>query len=321
VNSLLNLKMNAMLKNLLYGILLFGALFSCSTGDDDDVFATEDMIDWYEVKDKPGKVNQLLYDIYKNDKLTIFINDTISREETVDHFGNPLVNLELFDIGYYVFSTDSRVSIQVSSDSTAMLKALKAIREKVIPYLPERGDCRPHSILLLDSISRLYDFTKGKFLWAEIPMYQKSIKGISVGRVKQLPEMDDEEIDIWARRILGGKSASWIKENCEEYEEFEKKTNEGRSSGSYYNINVNYTTKDVPETYGFLEWYCKFDSEKKYKTPSLEDDMVEYIAYVYAYRGREEAFKEKYAEYNKVLEKFIMMKAMVEKYERAQGIQ
>ena len=68
-----------MLKNLLYAMFLLSLCVSCSTGDDDDVFATEDMIDWYVVQDKPGKVNRLLYDIYKNEGMTIFINDTLYR--------------------------------------------------------------------------------------------------------------------------------------------------------------------------------------------------------------------------------------------------
>ena len=83
-------------------MFLLSLCVSCSTGDDDDVFATEDMIDWYVVQDKPGKVNRLLYDIYKNEGMTIFINDTLYREEAEDQFGNPIVNLELFDVGYYV---------------------------------------------------------------------------------------------------------------------------------------------------------------------------------------------------------------------------
>ena len=172
-----------MLKNLLYAMFLLSLCVSCSTGDDDDVFATEDMIDWYVVQDKPGKVNRLLYDIYKNEGMTIFINDTLYREEAEDQFGNPIVNLELFDVGYYVFSTDSKVSVRMAADSVAMIKALNTIREKVLPYLPKSGAYRPRSILLVDSVLKVFEPRRGKFEWSEVSIYQGSLKGVAIGQV------------------------------------------------------------------------------------------------------------------------------------------
>ena len=59
---------------------------------------------------------------------------------------------------------------------------------------------------------------------------------------------------------------------------------------------------------------------KKYRTPALEDDLIDYIAAVYAYRGEEGVFKEKYKDYYKMLDKFELAKKMVEKFEITQGI-
>jgi hypothetical protein len=309
-----------MLKNLLYAMFLLSLCVSCSTGDDDDVFATEDMIDWYVVQDKPGKVNRLLYDIYKNEGMTIFINDTLYREEAEDQFGNPIVNLELFDVGYYVFSTDSKVSVRMAADSVAMIKALNTIREKVLPYLPKSGAYRPRSILLVDSVLKVFEPSRGKFEWSEVSIYQGSLKGVAIGQVGSVLEMDDLALSMWAGRILGAKSVDWIQENCDEYVDFENKTNEGRTSGSNYGIYINFTSTSVPPIYGFFNWYCRLDVAKKYRTPALEDDLIDYIAAVYAYRGKEGVFKEKYKDYYKMLDKFELAKKMVEKFEITQGI-
>lgn len=70
-----------MLKNILLGIIgCILLLPGCSKDEDEDVHRTENITDWFEVKDKPGELNQLLYRIYKEHGLTIFVNDTLGQE-------------------------------------------------------------------------------------------------------------------------------------------------------------------------------------------------------------------------------------------------
>ena len=201
-----------------------------------------------------------------------------------------------------------------------MIKALNTIREKVLPYLPKSGAYRPRSILLVDSVLKVFEPSRGKFEWSEVSIYQGSLKGVAIGQVGSVLEMDDLALSMWAGRILGAKSVDWIQENCDEYVDFENKTNEGRTSGSNYGIYINFTSTSVPPIYGFFNWYCRLDVAKKYRTPALEDDLIDYIAAVYAYRGKEGVFKEKYKDYYKMLDKFELAKKMVEKFEITQGI-
>ena len=48
--------------------------------DDEDVKAVENMPDWFKIEDKPGEINHLIYGIYKDYGVTIFINDTLGYE-------------------------------------------------------------------------------------------------------------------------------------------------------------------------------------------------------------------------------------------------
>ena len=86
---------------ILYGIVACALFFTgCSKDEDNDVHGTENITDWFEVKDKPGELNQALYRIYKDYGLTIFVNDTLGQEERgVDAYGEPIIYTELFDPG------------------------------------------------------------------------------------------------------------------------------------------------------------------------------------------------------------------------------
>lgn len=140
---------------ILYGIVACALFFTgCSKDEDNDVHGTENITDWFEVKDKPGELNQALYRIYKDYGLTIFVNDTLGQEERgVDAYGEPIIYTELFDPGYYVFGTYTDFdSIRLSVNEEDMLKALEVIEERVIPYLPKSGQYRPHSLLLVQAV-------------------------------------------------------------------------------------------------------------------------------------------------------------------------
>ena len=303
-----------MLKYLFYSV--FSLLLFSACNKEEEVFATENMVDWFVIKNKSGEVNQLIYDIYTNDNMSIFINDTIYRGDGgTDHFGNPVTDLVLFEPGYHVFNTDVFVSIKLSSDSTAMLKALRVIRENVLPLLPKSGTYRPSSILLVDTLSRgIHDY--GIYIWGEVAIYPESLKGVTIGELHKIPDMTDDELKIWACRILASKSKSWIQTNYdEEITEFSEITDEGLMFGSNYNKNVGLYPWETPEQQGFFSWYSLLRDGKGYRSPSIENDLIEYITYVYAYRGREEELKEKYKNYSKIIRKFDMVKIWVEEFE------
>lgn len=304
-----------MLKYLFYFVFPLFLFSACNK--EEKVFATENMLDWFVIENKSGEVNQLIYNIYVNDDMPIFVNDTIHQgNDRVDHFGNPIQDLVLFEPGYHIFSTDIFVSIKLSSDSAAMLKAIHAIQEKVLPRLPKSGQYRPSSLLLVDSLSKGFN-DLNTHVWGETAIYPESLKGITIGGLHKIPDMTDDELNIWACRILAGKSKSWIQVNySKEMEDFAKITDENVFFGTNYDKNINRPPMEAPEQQGFFRWTSLLENGK-FRSPSVDDDLLEYITYVYAYRGRENELKEKYKNDSKILRKFDMVKTFVDAFEEA----
>lgn len=56
------------------------------------------------------------------------------------------------------------------------------------------------------------------------------------------------------------------------------------------------------------------------KNPDRKQDIQDYVTVIYAYRGEESRFYELYSTYPKVIDKFKLMRPIVEKYEIANGI-
>lgn len=109
-----------MLRNI---FVILGMVFcfcvSCDK-EDNEVEAVENMRDWFKIEDKPGEVNHLIYQVYKDYGMTIFINDTLGQEERgVDAYGEPIIHTELFDMGYYVYGTYTDGRMRLSADSAA----------------------------------------------------------------------------------------------------------------------------------------------------------------------------------------------------------
>jgi len=291
-------------------------LMGCNV-DEDDVKAIEDMPDYFEIVDKPGEVNHLIYDIYKNYGVTIFINDTLGQEvEGVDAYGNPIMHTELFNMGYYVYGTYTDGEMRLSSDSVAMIVAVNMMKERVIPYLPKSGIYRPLSFLLADSVlvTETVSFTP---VIREVSVYGKGLKGIVVGKLNKIREMDRHELNLLGGEILAIKCSAWILENCvDELDEYYKITGESK-----YAVASPFPPAGKPEEIGFLQWLETLISNRKYvKTPDREQDIRDYVALVYAYRNEEENVNNLYMNYEKVLLKFKHVKRFVENYEIASGV-
>ena len=311
-----------MIKKYILFSLLAGVLCcaGCSKNEDNDVHPRENITDWFVVRDKPGELNQLLYKVYKEHGLAIFINDTLGREiEGTDAYGEPIVHTELFDVGYYVFGTyEDFDTIRLCSDTAAMLRAVKVIEERVLPYLPGEGKYRPHSLLLVESINCIWYYNSYTQINYTQPTYSRSLKGMVCGDLLRLDEMDEDELAMWAGNILTGKMVVGLMENYgKDAEAYFAITDEGRESGTNYDRYIwAYETEDLakdPEDFGFIKWRCQ--STRNKITQSKSEDFQEFASAVYAFRGRESEFTAKYANYEKVLRKFEIMKEIVEKFE------
>ena len=294
-------------------IIILGILisFAVGCGDSDDVKPTENMRDWYEITNKPGEVNQTIYRIYKDYGLSIFVNDTLGQEDRgVDSYGNPLIHTELFDMGYYVYGKYTDGKLCLSSDSTAMLKMLTMIEERVAPNLPAPGAYRLHSILLADSIF-LTERINSNVVTREVALYTKGVKGIVVGKLNAVNNMEEKELNLLGGKILAVKCTDWILENkSNELEDFYKITN----PKNYDKVSPSrFAPAEQPELLGFFDW---LEVNSSIVTPSRETDISDYISYVYAYRESEEKFLEEYESFDKIIKKYKIIKSFVEDFER-----
>lgn len=291
----------------------------------------------FVVENKTGRFNELAYQIYQETGLPIFVNDTISKVEYgKDADGNTRYRYEMFIPGYIV-TTTYPTSIALSSDTNAMVEATNIIREKVIPNLPRNRFYRPYSILLVDTLSTAtygWSSTTGR-----LPNYRpdyayKGIMGISVGKLADILSMSDDEKSYWAGMILGMNLQSEITDLFkEELEDFYVLTDTAATVSFYgkgYNLNtitgVSQPLYHVePETLGFLDWMLTGPSSYSnmsilYKrTPTKEIDVRMYIAAVYAYS--EERMREKYADYPKCINKYLVMKRILANFKQKYDIE
>ncbi len=294
------------------GIVL-GFCVSCNQ-EDNDVKAVENIRDWYKVEDKPGEVNHLLYRIYKDYNVTIFINDTLGQEERgVDAYGEPIVHTELFDMGYYVYGTYTDGRMSLSADSAAMIVAINMLENRVIPYLPEPGAYRPHSFLLADSVFLTEQIGFSNVTY-ETDIYSRGIRGMVIGKLNAIKEMSEDELKWFGGRILAVKCADWIQEFCmDELLDFYK-----ISGDSNYDKTSMIAPAGCPEELGFIKWLeMEVSSRNWVKTPTKEQDIRDYIAAIYVYRGEKEVFYELYRDYKDMIKKFDLMAGWVEQFENA----
>lgn len=301
-------------------LLLLGT--GCSKNDD-DVFATDVDINWYEVPDLPGEFNEIRYEIYTQSDITVIVEDTLGQIPIgVDAYGNPIIHTEVFDVGYKV-TGDNAINFKIveSVDTAAMIKAMQVIEKHVLPYFPKEVGCKPHVIFLLDSV---YYVQPNSSKMGDQILYSTCLGGIPIGYVDRLKDtdIDDEQWLYWAARILSIKTGEWIQERClDDFQQFVDKTPKygWQNSLSYYNYD-DVAGKTDCRVATFLKWgqyYHDIEYQPEIwreKGPTQLEDLQEYITYIYLYRGRENEFEEKYKDYPLIIEKYRLVQKMMDEY-------
>ncbi|WP_065218354.1 MULTISPECIES: hypothetical protein [Butyricimonas] len=293
-------------KSLLYVFCSCLLAFNACNKDEEEI-STPSYRDqnWFVIPDKPGELNQLVYKIYNETGIPIFVNDTLGEEYYAkDAQGNLLVRVETFNLLYEIFGEAPSPNFQptrhavFSTDTAAMLLAVQMIRDKVIPYLPKEGEYRPKSYLLVDSINDLKTVMDWS-TWDDVVLtYTSSTysaqKGVVVGLLgdlKKMIEADDKEgIDWWCARIIASKVVKWMLAGNVDLTEWYDITYENWVS--YEEARFAYDVEDyeenVKESAGMLS-YCVDNPEVRVLV-SEEQDLLDYVALVYIYRGREQEF-------------------------------
>lgn len=347
-----------MLKNyLLCGIFAWLLLEGCNK--DDDEFTATDVVDWYAIQDKPGELGHLLYDIYQKSGVSIFINDTLGYTPAgKDAYGNQVNYYETVYEKYLIYSMlGDKIRHVLSTDTVAMLKAVRTIEKWVIPNLAPAGENRAKSFLLVDSL--LWDAYGGDTIregggtaW----VFDLSVETTPIGKISEIENMNEPTLKFWAGMVLAAKIRPWLANNCsEELKEFYSMVNSDLPprTKSLYNLYDNWywVNEDTGEKVsresdyrggdlwdywrmGFLEWADSMWEEKTeadwigehvkkvhFKVPTKNCDAMNFIAAVYAYSDEEfEAMFEGVEYSEKCIQKRLFMKNLVDRFEEANGI-
>lgn len=324
-------------KNILFYVLVLVCCLAACNVHDDDLEPSGKNKNWMVIEDKPGEFNQLVYQVYWESGMAIFVNDTLGTENRgVDAYGNPIIHHEMYIPGYSISAVKSDCGIVLSSDTLAMIEAVRVLREQVIPRFPENINYRPGCMLLLDTLYRNeYDWSSvnGRGLSVRDGYAYRDMMGIVVGGLADILHKTEDEKAFWAGMILANNIGKQIESLYpEELKDFYAVTDTARNS--FYKVasykdpatGVSYSPRfhEIDcEQLGFIEWQLDGDyilvsgtvehPRLRIVTPTQSVDVANYIAAVYAYD--EATFQQKYAAYPKCLKKYAIMKGLVEDFE------
>lgn len=321
--------------NKIYIVLLFVALWS-GCAEEDELTPSAAGTNYFEIQDKPGRFNQLAYQIYQETGMPVFVNDTLGSEyRGEDAYGNPIIHYERFVLGYGISTQLSNAKMVLSSDTNAMIMAGELLRDKVIPKLPKKGEYRPLSFLLVDTLYTTdygWNASFGLYSYGKTDYAYTTMMGVVAGELYRIEDMTEEEKAYWAGRVIATSISSDIQNLYpEELEEFylvsrSSATGTGTYHGRLFYANLDGTpsTTTIPNystdyrEFGFTEWSSDGLDDAmqvllRRQYPSKEIDATNYIAMVYAYS--EDEFKEMYAGFPLCIEKYERMRAIVDAFE------
>ncbi len=318
--------MSYMKKYILFGI--FGMmLFLGACNKDEENITAEKENNWFAIPDRPGELGELLYDIYINSGISIFVNDTLgSTYRGKDAYGNPAYDYETITEKFYIYGNREQIRFVLPQDTSAMILAAKTIKKWVIPNLPSKlSEQRIKSILLTDSLlwsiygGDTLKFKDGKTAWVS----NISVETLPVGRLCDIKNMDEKTLKFWAGMILSERPSAWMMKNYpDEMYQMQVITHEDSKRGLKYKfystgesyciwsvdgntgeftMEEKYITDtwdcykkgfleyvDTPQTKGpFIDPWGDCIIEYTYKFPIPVIDLMNYIASIYAYSDAE----------------------------------
>ena len=278
--------------------------------------------DWFVIEDSEDHIGHERFLLYEKYGIPVFVNDTIGVEERgVDYYGNPVMYYCTLDINYTVGApvTDNGLQSRKYSlleSSEDQLAGISFLDNYLIPALPE--NMYFNSILLLDS---LYEMRMTG--WAverkDINVYQGALT-LAIGQVKSIAKMTPEEQNKHKGLILATLALKQLDE--EQLSDFYMVSYDPVKKFSYYQQMVTPSpSAAMPsakcEVYGFLDYDSRYYAMNEGKDPSqwiyytltrandLEDFVLAYFQY------SEKEFKELYADYPLVLEKYEIIKTLM----------
>lgn len=295
--------------NLIYSLLLLCVCFACS--DNEDLKPSGFDQDWFAIENDPSDpLKSLVYDIYVNQKVSVFYNDTIGKSiRGMDEDGNPVVHYQILVPHYTIDGINPMYRFVLSQDKDIILNAVRFLNERVLSILT--GEALPKSYYLVDSIAyKEYDYDVYDYVWRSKNVY-KGMMTTVCGRISELPSMSETELRELAADIIALDLGSYIWATYKiDLEKFYLQTNT-YAGKNLYGLRLEYdstpSSYDDLHEYGFLRPVSDY-----YMTPTEDEDVSDYVRAVLAYS--EEEFTGMYEEFDVIMAKYAIMKRVMDKY-------
>lgn len=294
---------------LLCGLLLFLLTWGCH--EDDELVPSGIDKDWLVIEDDPNDpITHLRYTIYRDYGVSVFFNDTLGAETRYDRYGNPYTHYETLKVGFNLV-TNSKPYYVLSDDEEDMMAALEAMNKYLFPILPE--DQRPVTYLLVDSL-------KLNSNQVYVEEYYKYLRTTCIGSVDYFKELSDSAQRSRMAEIAGAELVEELLTDLDSVTqvEFDSIGMGFRLTGntqpvlfnSYGGSSYVSTSRALtpPEVFGLLHYRGRTLQQVYY--PTEEQNYAAFIGLVLS--ETDEVVYERYAQDTCVLQKYDMMKTMMQ---------
>ncbi len=301
---------------LLLGMLgmLFG-LNSCF--HEADLTVSREDEDWYVLENSEDELDHLRYLIYEEYGVPVYYNDTIgSRIAGTDIDGNPVIYYEVLNPNYNLTNTVNDVELSFCENRDRLIAAMNFMRDEVLPLFCTK-DLLPRCFLLVDTV---YVACSSESLRYEDYVYRSMMTTV-IGYVDRLEEMSAQERERMIKRIVAEEWGVYLTEYEEsrlqsfytisEVEVYSRSTTYEMNPSSYGSGVYIIPYKEWGE-YGFLDYdhWKSYSEGSSYFTPDKLHDVVDYVTEVLI--GDDAAFEAQWGDYDWVLQKYEIMKGIVE---------
>lgn len=271
---------------------------------EDETHATDWDINWYEINDRPGELNHLIYRVYTETGIPIFYNDTIgSQIVDYDYEGHPIIYYEQLRPGYTIQTNSDDIHYVLSADTASLMVAVETFCERVIPELPEAIFSRCY--LLVDSL-----VTTGYYgvdvSWPIDKAAEKYMATTIVGRIAGLKLRTEKEVRAWAGNLVAELLVNYVKNNYEkQLTDFYLLSYTSAGKSKYRAPLVGFGNSKIAQNWGFIDFaYSNV-------TPSESEDIAAFVALFYNGETEEE-FRTRFEKWPKVLKKYELMREIVD---------
>ena len=288
--------------------LLTGITTSC--GKEEKPEATDWDINWFEIRDKPGVLNQAIYKVYKETGIPIFYNDTLGKQITGwDYEGNPVVHYELLRPGYTIQSMSFTNDYYLSKDSLSLSAGVEVFHKHVLKRLPK--DYFSKSYLFVDSLIKNESYSE--WTWKEYRFVQKAMSTTIVGSLSGFKELDEAEKIKWADKVLGGLLAPYIQSKYAtrlEKEYYSLSYTPKGASRYHYPIPQSKFIPPIRRKAEYWGFFGFVDGKGGNMSPREEGDVAAFISRAVSKQSAEEFYKE-YEKWPKIKGKYKIIREIL----------